>query len=171
MSRPLVSMVAAVAENGVIGREGGLPWNLSTDLKHFKALTMGKPMVMGRKCLDSFPRLLPGRPHVVMTRDRTFHPQGVHIVHSFDDAMNIANNLAREVGANEICIIGGGEIYRLGMAIADVLFITHVDTEVDGDATFPVIDPASWTAEETGRMEAGEKDDHSARFVTYTRRK
>lgn len=167
----IISMIAAVAENGVIGRDNDLPWHMSTDLKRFKAITMGKPLVIGRKNLESFPRLLPGRPHVVITRDRTYVREGVHVVHSFDEAIATASALAAEAGVDEVCIAGGGEIYRLGMPIADILHITHVKADIPGDTTFPVIDPEVWEAEEVGRMEAGEKDDYSARFVTYTRRK
>ncbi|MCD2173178.1 dihydrofolate reductase [Rhizobium sp. C4] len=171
MIKPLISMIAAVARNGVIGRENDLPWHMSTDLKRFKAMTMGKPLIIGRKNLESFPRLLPGRPHVVITRDTTYAREGVHVVHSFDEAISTASDLADETGADEICIAGGGEIYRLGMPVADVLHITHVEADIAGDTTFPEIDPAVWDAVEVGRMESGEKDDHSARFVTYTRRK
>lgn len=169
MTKPVISMVAAVARNGVIGRDNDLPWHMSTDLKRFKAMTMGKPLVIGRKNLESFPRLLPGRPHVVVTRDRGYAREGVHVVHSFDDALAVASALAAEGGVDEVCIAGGGEIYRLGMPVADILHITHVEADVPGETTFPDIDPAVWRAEEVGRMEAGAKDDYPARFVTYTR--
>lgn len=171
MTRPLVSMVAAVARNGVIGRDNDLPWHMSTDLKRFKALTMGKPLVIGRKNLESFPRLLPGRPHVVITRDRNYAREGVHVVHSFEEAIDVAAALAGEAGVDEICIAGGGEIYRLGMPVADLLRITHVEADIEGDTTFPEIDPAVWSPQEAGRMEAGDKDDFSACFVDYRRRK
>lgn len=171
MTKPLISMIAAVARNGVIGRDNDLPWHMSTDLKRFKAMTMGKPLVIGRKNLESFPRLLPGRPHVVITRDQSYAREGVHVVHSFEAAIAKASALAAELGVDEICIVGGGEIYRLGMPVADVLHITHLEAEIEGDTVFPDIDPAIWEAEQVGRMEAGEKDDYSARFVTYSRRK
>lgn len=171
MTRPLISMIAAVARNGVIGRDNDLPWHMSTDLKRFKALTMGKPLIIGRKNLESFPRLLPGRPHVVVTRDRDYRRDGVHVVHSFEDAIAQAKALALDAGVDEICIAGGGEIYRLGMPVADLLRITHVDADLEGDTTFPDIDPSIWRGDETGRMEAGEKDDYAARFVDYRRRK
>ena len=171
MTKPLISMIAAVANNGVIGRDNDLPWHMSTDLKRFKAMTMGKPLLIGRKNLESFPRLLPGRPHVVITRDRSYVRDGVHVVHSFDQAIAKASALAEEAGVDEICIAGGGEIYRLGMPVADVLHITHVEVDIHGDTVFPEIDPAVWQGQEVGRMEAGEKDDYPARFVTYSRRK
>lgn len=170
MTKPLISMIAAVARNGVIGRDNDLPWHMSTDLKRFKAMTMGKPLVIGRKNLESFPRLLPGRPHVVVTRDRSYVREGVHVVHSFEEAIAKASALAADAGVDEICIAGGGEIYRLGMPIADVLHITHVEADIPGDTTFPAIDATVWLGQEAGQMEAGEKDDYPARFVTYTRR-
>ena len=171
MSKPVVSMIVAMAENGVIGRDNGLPWHLSTDLKRFKAMTMGKPLLIGRKNLESFPRLLPGRPHVVVTRDRNYVREGVHVVHSFEDGLVTSARLAAELGVNEICVAGGGEIYRLGMPVADVLHVTHVEAAVDGDTTFPPIDPLVWEPVSDERMVVGERDDHAARFVTYRRRR
>lgn len=171
MSRPTVSMVVAIARNGVIGRDGDLPWHQSSDLRRFKAITMGKPMLMGRKCFDSFGgRTLPGRPHVVITRNKNFSFEGVQAVYSFEEGMQKAEALAAETGADEICVIGGGEIYRLAMDIADILHITHIDADIEGDTVFPQIDPALWQGEEAGSLPAGEKDDYPVRFVTYTRR-
>jgi dihydrofolate reductase len=170
MTGPVISMIVAVAENGVIGRENGLPWHLSTDLKRFKAMTMGKPLLIGRKNLESFPRLLPGRPHVVITRDRDYAREGVHVVHSFEEGLQKSAELAAELGVDEICIAGGGEIYRLGMTVADVLHVTHVAAAVEGDTTFPAIDPAIWEVVSDELMVVGERDDHPARFVTYRRR-
>jgi dihydrofolate reductase len=169
MKKPLISIVAAVASNGVIGRDNDLPWHLSSDLKRFKAMTMGKPLVIGRKNFESFPRLLPGRPHVVITRSRDYAPDGVHVVHSFEDAIAKAQALALASGVDEICIAGGGEIYRLGMNVADVLHITHVEADVEGDTLFPSIDPALWAPKPEGALPAGEKDDFAMRFVTYSR--
>lgn len=107
----------------------------------------------------------------MITRDRAYVREGVHVVHSIDQAIAKALLLAAEAGVDEICIAGGGEIYRLGMPLADVLHITHVEADIDGDTVFPEIDPSIWQAEDAGRMDAGEKDDYPARFVTYTRRK
>lgn len=171
MSDPVISMIAAVAGNGVIGRDNDLPWRLSTDLKRFKAMTMGKPLILGRKNFESLPRPLPGRPHVVVTRDSAYRRDGVQVVHSFDAALEAAKVLAEDAGVDEICIVGGGEIYQQGMAVADILHITHVDADVEGDVRFPSIDASVWRPEEVGRMEPGEKDEYGARFVTYTRRK
>ncbi len=173
MKKPIVSMVVAVAANGVIGRDNDLPWRLSGDLKRFKAMTMGKPLILGRKNFESLGgRVLPGRPHVVITRnpDFAFDHEQVHIVHSLEAGLDVARDLAAAAGVDEVCIIGGGEIYRLGMHLADILHVTHVDADVPGDTFFPEIDPAVWVAEEVGSADADEKNEYPVRFVTYRRR-
>ena len=170
MSKPIISLVVAVTRNGVIGRDGDLPWRLSSDLKRFKQLTLGKPVVMGRKCYASIGKPLPGRPNIVITRDQSFSGDGLHVVHSFEEGMAIAEALAAEIGVGEICVIGGGEIYRLAMPVADVLYVTHIDVEIHGDTHFPEIDPRIWDAEEDGSLPSGERDDFAVRFVTYRRR-
>jgi dihydrofolate reductase len=170
MTKPIISLVVAVTRNGVIGRDGDLPWRLSSDLKRFKSLTLGKPVVMGRKCYASIAKPLPGRPNIVITRDQGFSGEGLHIAHSFDEGMAIAEALATKVGVEEVCVIGGGEIYRLAMPFADMLHVTHIDTEIDGDAHFPLIDPLVWDGQDEGSLPAGEKDDFAMRFVTYRRR-
>lgn len=167
-----IALVAAVAENGVIGRDNGLPWRLSTDMKRFKATTMGKPIVMGRKTWESFPkRPLPGRPNIVITRDRSFRADGADVVHSLNDALTLAGIRARcTPGADEACVVGGGEIYAQAIARADTLYITHVSTRPDGDTRFPDIDPRIWEAARAQDVPAGEKDSHATRFVIYRRR-
>ncbi|KAA0701184.1 dihydrofolate reductase [Neorhizobium sp. P12A] len=170
MSHVTKTIVVAVSRNGIIGREGGLPWRLSTDLKRFKASTLGKPVVAGRKTFESFGKPLPGRPNIVITRDRDYSPADVHVVHSLVEAYRLAEQVAGEMGAEEICIIGGGDIYRQAMDDADKLLITHVETEVDGDTSFPPVDPAIWQSIEEIAVPAGEKDNYPTRFVTYVRR-
>jgi len=167
-----LAIYVAIAENGVIGREGGLPWRLSTDLKRFKADTMGKPIVMGRKTWQSFPRRpLPGRLNIVVTRDRDFRAEGAEVVGSLEDAITLATTRARcVVGADEICIVGGGEIYREALPLADRLHVTHVLAEVDGDTRFPEIDPQVWRVVSALDVPAGEKDSHATRYTVYERR-
>lgn len=161
----------AVAANGVIGRDGGLPWRLSSDLKRFKAGTMGQPIVMGRKTFESIGRALPGRINIVVTRDPAFRADGVETVASLDDAIRLAEVRARcSAGAREIAIIGGGQIYAQALPLADRLHVTHVLTEVDGDTRFPAIDPEIWTESHAEELPAGEKDSHPTRFVIYHRR-
>lgn len=166
-----VAIFVAVAENGVIGRDGGLPWRLSTDLRRFKADTMGKPVIMGRKTWQGLGRALPGRLNIVVTRDRAFRAEGAEIALSLDDAITLATTRARCVnGIEEICIIGGGELYRQAITLADRLHVTHVLAEFDGDTRFPRIDPEIWREIRREDTPAGEKDSHSTRYVVYERR-
>lgn len=161
-----ITLVVAMAENGVIGRGGELPWRLSTDLKRFKAETMGKPVVMGRKTWESIGRPLPGRRNVVISRNPTYEAPGADVVGSLDEALE----LARGDAAPEVAVIGGGEIFRQALEVADQLSVTHVLAEIDGDAHFPEIDESLWTEVSREEVSAGEKDDHATRYVVYQRR-
>jgi dihydrofolate reductase len=140
----IVSMVVAMGENRVIGRDGRLPWHIPGDLKLFKQITMGKPIIMGRKTWESIGRPLPGRPHVVITRDTNYKAAGAHVVHDLDRALSVAQGLAVALDEEEIMIIGGAEIYRLAMVKADRLYLTEVALSPDGDAFFPDFDIAQW---------------------------
>ena len=151
-----ITLVAAVARNGTIGAAGGLPWHLPADLKRFKALTMGHPMIMGRKTYDSIGRALPGRRTIVVTRDLAWTAPGVETVASVPAALAAA-------GDDDIMVVGGGEIYAQTIDLADRLEITHVDVDVVGDTQFPDINPARWR--ETDRIAA---DGYS--FASYQRR-
>lgn len=168
--RPKISIVVAVAANGVIGRDGDLPWRLSTDLKRFKALTIGKPVIMGRKTWASLGRPLPGRANIVITRNADFAAEGASVVPSLDAAIALANREAAAMGADEICIIGGGEIYRQSIALADILHVTEVQAEVEGDTRFPAIDPQLFEKVFEEDLPQGEKDSHAMHFVTFKRR-
>ncbi len=162
---------AAVAENGIIGTDGGLPWRLSSDLKRFKAGTMGRPIIMGRKTFEGIGRPLPGRLNIVVTRDRGWSHEGVEAVGSLQDAITLATVRGRcMAGVEEIAVIGGGEIYAQAMPIADRLCITHVLAEPTGDTTFPAIDPALWRATECEDVPAGERDSHATRYCVYERK-
>lgn len=154
----MISYVVAVSKNGVIGREGGLPWHISSDLKRFKEITMGKPVVMGRKTWESLPRKpLPGRRNIVITRQRGFAPEGAEVAATPEEALALCGD------APEVAVIGGGEIYRLFWPLVDRLYLTEVDLEVEGDTHFPAVSPAEWR--EVGREvhPRGEKD--SAAFT------
>jgi dihydrofolate reductase len=166
-----IGLYAAVAENGVIGHEGGMPWRLSTDLKRFKATTMGKPVIMGRKTWESLPRRpLPGRLNIVVTRKRDLGEEGAVIAHSLEEALALAEENLEETGAeDEVAIIGGGEIYRQAMGMADTLHVTHVQAEIEGDTYFPGIDPLLWRAVHAEEKPAGESDSHPPRYVVYER--
>lgn len=159
----------AVAENGVIGRDGGMPWRLSSDLRRFKAATMGKPVVMGRKTWEGLGRPLPGRPNLVVTRDAAYRAEGAEVAASLDAALARARVLAGEMGVDEICVIGGGEIYRQALPLADALHVTHVLAAPEGDAHFPAIDKATWRPVHAEDVPAGDRDSEATRHVVYER--
>lgn len=150
--------MVAVSRNGVIGRAGGLPWHISSDLKRFKAITMGKPLIMGRKTWESLPKKpLPGRQNIVITRQKNYQAEGAVVV------ADTASALAAAGKVEEICVIGGGEIFTKFLAKADRIYLTEVDLEVEGDTRFPVIDPNQWL--ETAREIHPRGPDDSASFV------
>jgi len=165
-----IAIIAAVARNGVIGADGAMPWRLSSDLRRFKALTLGHPVVMGRRTFEAIGRPLPGRPNIVVSRRSDFAPDGAIVAASLDAALAEAGRLARESGSGMVFVIGGGEIYRAALPFADRLLITHVEAEPTGDTRFPDIDPDAWLATGEERVPPGEKDSAATRFVTYERR-
>lgn len=170
-SRLPVAMIAAVSRNGVIGTDNQLPWYLPEDLKFFKRMTQGKPLVMGRKTFASIGRALPGRLNIVVTRDAGFAAAGVRVCHDLDEALALAEQQAIIDGVEEVMVMGGGEVYAQAMPRASRLYLTEVDVEIDGDARFPAIDRAHW--HETQRV-AGEESGRQGRpgydFVVYCRR-
>jgi dihydrofolate reductase len=167
---PLV-LVAAIASNGVIGANGGLPWRLSSDLKRFKALTWGKPLVTGRKTFESIGRALPGRETIVVTRDPAFAPSSVLVAHSLDAGLDLAAERAHAMDLCEIIIGGGAEIYAQTIARVSRLFITEVAFDAEGEARFPPIDPHDWREISRERSESCPRDDAEFAFVDYERRK
>lgn len=166
---PVICLVAAVSRNGVIGNAGGMPWRVSSDLKYFKAVTMGKPMIMGRKTFDAVGRPLPGRANIVVTRQAGYAPDGVLVTGSLDEALRMAEEIAKRDGVDEIMVIGGGEIYAQSMPRAGRLYITELDLETDGDTRFPDIDPDQWTEVSREAHEAGENDSADYAFVVLDR--
>jgi len=159
MSKPMISLVVAMAENHVIGINNTLPWHLPEDLKHFKAMTLGKPVVMGRKTWDSIGRPLPGRRNIVVTRNADWSADGAEVAHSLEAALALAGDV------EEICVIGGAELYRQAIDAADRLLVTEVGLTVAGDAFFPVIDRSRW--QETARESNQREDGLSYAFVEY----
>lgn len=148
-----IALVAAVARNGVIGRDGGLPWHISSDLQRFRQITLGKPVIMGRKTWESLPnRPLAGRHNIVITRQKGYAAAGATVV------ADAAAALAAAGAMPEVAVIGGGDIYRLFWARADRLYLTEVDLEVDGDTLFPPIDPAQWVEAAIERHPQGPRD-------------
>ena len=166
-----IVLIVAIAENGVIGAGGAIPWRLKSDMARFKALTMGKPVVMGRKTFVSIGRPLPGRTNIVVTRDLGFRAGGVVVTHSFTDAKAIATGDALRRFATEIAVIGGAEIYAQWMACADRLEITEVHARPDGDTRFPAVDPTTWEEVVRERNPAGPDDSADFSYVTFRRRK
>lgn len=158
-----IALVVAVSKKGVIGRAGGLPWKLSSDLKLFRRLTMGKPVIMGRKTWESIGRPLDGRLNIVVTRGAPIAHDGVVTARSLEEALGVARKRAEADGADEIAVIGGGEIYRQALPHADRIYLTEVDLEVDGDTTFPELDPAIWR--ETRREAFVQGPNDNAAFV------
>jgi len=140
-----ISMIVAMAANGVIGRDNKLPWYLPNDLKYFKQVTMGKHILMGRKTFESIGKPLPGRTNIVMTRNTAWQAEGVKVVQSLEQAVSIAAAIAEIDGQDELMIIGGDQIYREGLTIADRIYLTEVHAEVEGDAHFPALDREQWT--------------------------
>lgn len=164
-----VSLIVAVSLNGVIGINNQLPWHLPEDLKYFKSVTMGKPIIMGRKTYDSIGRALPGRTNIVITRDSNWQAEGVEVAQTLVQAMTLGRLACAQAGIDEVMVIGGEQIYRMTLAAADRLYLTEVQAEVEGDAFFPDVDAQDW-------QQVSEKlpeltDTHPYRFVVLERRK
>ena len=162
-------LIAAVADNGVIGRDNALPFRQSSDLKRFKALTIGKPVLMGRKTFVSIGKPLPGRTNIVVSRDPRFAPDGVIVVRDLQAAVAAARDDAQRRGVNEIAVIGGTGIFAQLMPLADRLEITHVHAQPAGDTYFPPIDATQWRAVVRSDHPAGPQDEASFSYVTYAR--
>lgn len=167
-----IALIAAVARNGVIGRAGTLPWRISSDLKHFKAITMGKPLVMGRKTWESLPkRPLPGRDNIVISRNPRYTAPGAIVATGIGAAVTKAMDLAERAGADEIAVIGGGQIFSALLPRADRVYLTEVDLEVDGDTHFPSLPPAEWREVAAHSHPRGERDDAGFVVRTFDRRR
>jgi dihydrofolate reductase len=170
MSAILTVGPVARARNGVIGRDGGLPWRLKSDLALFKALTLGKPIVMGRKTWDSLPkRPLPGRTNIVLSRDGSFEPKGAVVCEHFSEALEIAREQAAEDGVDEVCVIGGAALFEMALPRARRLYLTEVEAEVAGDVLFPAFDESGWREVRREHHAAGEGDDHPFTFRVLER--
>lgn len=162
MNHPEIILVLARAANGVIGNEGGMPWHIPTDLRHFKQITKGRPMIMGRKTFDSLPGLLPGRRHIVLTRDKTWTEDSAEVVHSVEEALKVANG-------PHVCVIGGAEIYKLFLPLADRIELTEIKLKPKGDTMIPALDTAPWH-EVARKSHKAEGDVPAHDFVTLVRK-
>ena len=161
---PNLSIIAALAENRVIGRDNRLPWRLPADLAHFKRLTMGKPIIMGRLTWESLPGLLPHRTHLVVTRDSEYRADGAHVVHSIEDAIEFAGD------APELMVVGGARLYAQTIPLATRMYLTYVHEHIDGDARFPDYEESEWVEVSRERHRADDRNPHAYSFVELRRR-
>tara|TARA_R110000868_G_scaffold390971_1_gene660833 strand:+ start:513 stop:1034 length:522 start_codon:yes stop_codon:yes gene_type:complete len=168
--KPVICLIVARGRNGVIGAQGDMPWRLSSDLRNFKAITSGKPVIMGRKTWDSLPRRpLPGRLNIVVTRQVDFIAEGGQVVGDLDAAFENAMAQAHTDSAGEVFVIGGAQIYAAALARAERLYITEVDAEPAGDVVFPALLEADWTEASRVLCEAGPGDDHAVIYRVLER--
>ncbi|HPR07562.1 MAG TPA: dihydrofolate reductase [Denitromonas sp.] len=163
MNSPEIVLIAAVASNGAIGKDNALPWRLKADLAHFKAATLGHPIVMGRKTWESLGRPLPGRTNIVISRDRNYAAPGALVVNS------LAAAVAACADHEQLFVIGGAQIYALALPLADRLLLTEVDASIEGDAFFPTVDRAAFEETERRHQPRDADNDHAADFVDYRR--
>lgn len=171
MSPPVLAVgPVARARNGVIGQAGKLPWRLKSDMAIFKAVTLGKPVIMGRRTWDSLAiRPLPGRLNLVLSRDSSFEPKGAIACERFDEALSIAREQAAEDGTEEVCVIGGTALFELALPRAQRLYLTEVDAEAEGDVIFPSFDEAGWREVRREPHPAGPADDYPFIFRVLER--
>jgi len=166
----IVSLIVAVAENGVIGKDGGLPWRLSSDLKMFRRLTMGNPIIMGRRTFQSIGKALDGRDNIVVTRDPNFAATGVSTAETVHDALTLARVMGRTRGADEIMIIGGARLYEATLPLADRVYFTRVHGRPDGDRHFADLDQATWQEVSREPLAKTERDEFAATLIVYERK-
>ncbi|MEJ1937042.1 dihydrofolate reductase [Nostoc sp. NIES-2111] len=165
-----LAIVVAAAENGVIGRDNGLIWRLKSDLRRFRALTMGKPLILGRKTWESIGRPLPGREIIVVTRDPAYAAPGVKVAHTLDEAVALGRGIAAASGADSVAVGGGGEVFRALMPLAERIHLTIVHDRPEGDVTFDPVDASVFREVAREAHPAGPDDEHAFTFVDYIRR-
>jgi dihydrofolate reductase len=159
----ILSCIAAVAENSVIGRDNDLPWRLSADMKRFKKLTSGRTMIMGRRTFESMDKPLPNRRSIVLTRDRAYRPSGAVVVHSLQEALELSG------GEQEVFVIGGAGVFREALPLAQRFYLTRVHADVEGDVRFPEVNFEDWERIEQIRLPADEKNDYATTYEVYVR--
>jgi dihydrofolate reductase len=168
---PAIALVVAIAENGAIGRGGDLPWRLSSDLRYFRKVTMGKPVIMGRKTWDSLLRRpLPGRVNIVLSRDGSFEPTGALVCENFSQAVQIGREQAAEDGVLEVCVIGGAALFEIALPRARRIYLTEVEARPEGDVVFPPFAESDWTEVRRQAFPAGPDDDYPFVFRVLERR-
>ena len=164
-----LALIVAMAENNVIGKDNQLPWHLPGDLGYFKRTTLGKPVIMGRKTFESIGRPLPGRPNIVITRQRDWQAEGVTVCNSLDSALELAQSLLKGLDTDEIMVIGGGEIYRQALPLANRLYLTKVHAVVEGDAHFPRLEQQHWQQISEERHGSGGSNPYDYSFIVLNR--
>jgi dihydrofolate reductase len=162
MNHPEIVLVLARAANGIIGRDGGMPWHIPADLRHFKQITKGRPMIMGRKTFDSLPGILEGRRHIVLTRDTAWEEEGAEVAHSVEEALKLANG-------PHVCVIGGTEVFKLFLPLADRIELTEIALTPEGDTSMPAFDTSAWQ-EVVREAHAADGNIPAHDFVTLIRR-
>jgi dihydrofolate reductase len=166
---PIIALVVAIGENGAIGKGGGLPWRLSSDMRYFRKITMGKPVIMGRRTFKSLPRLLDGRLNIVLTRDRSFAAPDAVMAHSLAEGLAAARASAQRTGAQEIMVIGGEDVFREVLPQAARIYLTEVHASPEADTWFPDFDKRGWHEVFREAHEAGPKDNHAFSLVVLER--
>jgi len=166
---PIIALVVAKAENGAIGRGGDLPWHLRSDMRYFRKLTMGKPIIMGRRTFKSLPRVLDGRLNVVLTRDNGFVADGAVMAHSLEEGLEAARASAARTGVEEIMVIGGEDVFRAVLPQASRIYLTEVHASPHADTWFPPLDRGDWREVSREHHEPGPKDEHAFSFVVLER--
>ena len=165
----IISLIVAVAENGVIGRDGGMPWRMSTDLKRFRSLTMGKPVIMGRKTFESLGKPLEGRDNIVVTRQAGWAGEGALVATDINAAFTTALSAAQERQVDEIVVIGGAQIYAAAMPRVTRIYLSKIHGAPEGDTTLPDLDSEVWQQKSTETVAAGPRDDYDHTFIVYER--
>jgi len=168
--RPVIALVVAIGENGAIGRGGDLPWRLSSDMRYFRKITMGKPVIMGRRTFKSLPRVLDGRLNIVLTRDQGFVAPDAVMAHSLEEGLAAARESAVRTGADEIMVIGGEDVFREVLPQARRIYLTEVHATPEADTWFPDFDKREWREVLRERHQAGPRDEHAFSFVVLERR-
>jgi len=166
---PIIALVVAKAENGAIGRGGGLPWHLRSDMRYFRSITMGKPIVMGRLTFMSLPRALDGRLNIVLTRNAAFTAPGAVMAYNLEEALDVARRAAKRDGVDEIMVMGGEDVFREVLPQADRIYLTEVHASPDADTWFPALDPGEWREISREAHDAGPNDDHAFSFIVLDR--
>jgi dihydrofolate reductase len=164
-----ISLIVAAAENGIIGRDGAMPWSMPSDLRYFRRITLGKPVIMGRKTFQSIGKPLPKRHNIVISRSAEFLPHDVEVATNLDAAIESARRAAAALGVDEIMIIGGGQVYAATLAIADRVYLTRIQARPEGDATFPALDLGIWQIVAQSTLKPDQDDDFAAETLVFER--